>query len=106
MLNFFLTLPLWLELSDFRVVHACWDQRIIEQLKRIDKQYLSREDLPKATTKGDFLYEAIETLLKGVEVELPHGVTFQDKDSNTRTATRVQWWKREATQLEEVVLPP
>lgn len=31
-LDWFLTLPLYLEFDDFRVVHACWDQQLIDAL--------------------------------------------------------------------------
>ena len=37
-------------------------------------------------------YHAIETLLKGPEVPLPDGVTFQDKDGVERDSIRVMWW--------------
>jgi len=61
--------------------------------------------LIEASTKGTAAYDAIETVLKGVEVELSHGVTFQDKDGNERNAIRIQWWNNRATSLGEVVLP-
>jgi len=88
-MSFFLSLPMWLELDGIRVVHACWEQNHINVL---GSAYLTPQDLVKATTKGTDEYNAIETLLKGVEYTLPDGNTFQDKDGNSRDAVRIKWW--------------
>ena len=50
-LDWFITLPLWLDLPGFRAVHACWDQASIDFLNgQLDsKQCLSIEQLEKAT---------------------------------------------------------
>lgn len=44
----------------------------------------------------------METALKGLEVELPGGTGFHDKDGNPRTAMRVAWWNTGATTYDEV----
>ena len=52
-----------------------------------------RMDLLEASTEeGHKLYEAVETLLKGKEIELPKGVSFLDKDLNQRSKIRIKWW--------------
>lgn len=105
-LNFFYSLPLWLELDGLRVIHACWDQSHIDHINSIStNKQLTKEMLIEASTEGSPLYEAIETLLKGVEVSLPPNISFKDKDGHERNAVRVQWWKDEATTLGEVALP-
>lgn len=105
-LDFFLSLPLWLELDGLRVIHACWDNQHIDWLTtNADQQRLTPELLVEACTEGTAAYRAIETLLKGVEVELPDGVQFNDKDGHLRTAVRVQWWDSQATKLGQVALP-
>ena len=105
-LDFFSNLPLWLELEGLRVIHACWDDQHIEWLTaNTDQQRLTPELLIEASTEGTAAYHAIETLLKGVEVELPDGIQFNDKDDNPRTAVRVQWWDDQASQLGQVALP-
>jgi len=97
-INWFKTLPLFLELEDeFRVIHACWDEYTIDNL--ITKDYLNNDNslktefFPQAAQKGHELYEAIEILLKGKEISLPSGASFQDKDGNTRHKIRIKWWK-------------
>lgn len=105
-LDFFSSLPLWLELEGLRVIHACWDNQHIEWLTaNADQQRLTPKLLVEASTEGTAAYHAIETLLKGVEVELPDGVQFNDKDGHPRTAVRVQWWDSQATRLGQVALP-
>ncbi|MFV8780905.1 metallophosphoesterase [Microbulbifer sp. SA54] len=105
-LDFFYTLPMWLDLGALRVVHACWHSELIEQLEhKINGARLTRELVVEASTKGTELYHAVETLLKGVEVSLPKGVTFLDKSGHPRTDVRVQWWNRAASKLGEIALP-
>lgn len=105
-LDFFYSLPLWLELDGIRVVHACWDDEFIDVMReRIPNGRLDRTLLIEASTKGTSAYYAVETLLKGVEVELPEGITFKDKDGHVRDAVRVKWWKANAERLGDIALP-
>lgn len=99
LVNWFFTLPLWIDDPDFRVVHACWHPDYVEQLKPIlvDGCYLNNDIVAKATCKGNFEFTAVEALLKGMEAELPEGVYYYDKDNHARTATRVAWWDPTAT---------
>ena len=102
-MDFFLSLPIWLELDGMRVVHACWEQNHINAL---GSAYLTPQGLVKATTKGTVEYNAIETLLKGVEYTLPDGNTFQDKDGNSRDAVRIKWWVGQDSKLCDIAMPP
>lgn len=87
-------LPLWIETSDFRVVHACWRDQERETLGA----YCDTEGHVKPSfwqylmTKGCTAYDAVETMLKGLEVPLPEGYTFRDPDGIVRRSTRVRWW--------------
>ena len=105
-LDFFYSLPLWLDLGDLRVIHACWDEAHIRTMKRIcPKNRLDRATLIDATNKGTEAFEAIEVLLKGFEYELPEGIYFKDKGGKRRTAARIQWWKKSPLALSEVIMP-
>ena len=89
-LNWFRTLPLWLDLDGLRVVHACWDEpRMTKISGPITDEFLHSACSPR----GD-LFEPVETILKGKEARLPDGATFRDKDGHERTATRVKWYER------------
>ena len=47
-----------------------------------------------AASKGTDAYNAAETLLKGLEIPLPIGESFFDKDQNERHHIRTRWWEQ------------
>ncbi len=95
LIEWFRTLPLWLDLPGVRVVHACWDAPLMEFLTdrhpSINK-YLDDDLLVAASRKESTEFEAIETLLKGREIAMPNGSTFPDKDGNLRHHVRIRWF--------------
>jgi hypothetical protein len=98
-LDWFLTLPLWLDLPEIRAVHACWDQPSIDYLKNKlnGGNRITLEQLESATKKPSLgepglMFNAIETILKGIEVKLPEGITFEDSGKKERNDIRVKWW--------------
>lgn len=105
--EWFGTLPLWLDLRGLRVVHACWDPDFIA---RITQAYgtaaqLTEEMLHRSADRDTWEYRAIETLLKGKEIELPDGGYFHDKNGNRRHEIRVKWWATGQT-YREVYMGP
>lgn len=94
-LDWFMKLPLFLEFADFNVVHACWDISHIGFLKTVlNENRLTSETLYAAATKGSPLYEAIEDTLKGREIAMPEGLSFEDKDGIIRNEIRIRWWQQ------------
>lgn len=108
-INWFLTLPLWLDLPGIRVVHACWHPKFMEWLspQLSNANALGLDLLPGATREpGDeaekdnatpSLFKAVEALTKGIEIPLPPGRSFLDKDGIERRRVRVRWWDSEAS---------
>ena len=95
MKEWFRTLPLWLDLGDLRVVHACWDKDIISNIgRRYDGARLTNTLLRHASTKKRDEYKQIETLLKGKEIPLPEGYSFLDRYKKERRHIRIRWWDR------------
>ncbi len=88
----FYELPLWLELDDLCVVHACWDKTSMDKLDPFLTNHCLTPQSLIQTAKGDTSL-AIETLLKGIESPLPNGVYFVDKDGTHREQVRIQWWQ-------------
>jgi len=87
----FKTLPFYLDLDEIRIIHACWDDRAIEDIKPY--AIVRNNDFwVKANHSGLPEYEAIERLLKGAEICLPDGISFKDKDHNERHEVRIKWW--------------
>ena len=97
-LDWFRSLPLWLELPGLRVVHACWhapSQRILEEKGAVDsKQRLTDVGLQMTSDRGSEEFKAAEVLLKGPEIKLPDGLSFRDKDGIPRTEARLRWWDK------------
>ena len=104
--NWFLTLPLWLDLPGLRVVHACWHPdsmaAIASQLR--DGARIDRDFVVAASRKGSREYRAIEALLKGLEVDLPEGHGFHDELGTWRTNARIQWWRPPETNIREAAI--
>ena len=87
-LNWFRTLPLWLDLDGLRVVHACWDESMMGQISGP----ITDEALYSACREEQPLFLPVETILKGKEAALPDGLAFKDKDGHLRTSVRVRWY--------------
>jgi hypothetical protein len=107
-LAWFMDLPLFLEMEEFRVVHASWVTSEIEKIRTwtSGNLVLNEELLHKSANKGSDEYNTIEALLKGVEIALPKGETFEDKDKNERDQIRVRWWEPAANKTYgEMVFP-
>lgn len=107
-LDWFATLPLWLDLGDIRVVHACWHEpsmRVIENALG-GNRFGSTEQLVSAFSRGTALYEAVEVVLKGPEISLTdYGApAYVDKDGHMRTRARVAWWNDAATTVGEIAV--
>jgi hypothetical protein len=107
-INWFKTLPLWLDLGGLRIVHACWDRREMDAiLQDQDGDHNLGDKLLRMSCRaGTWQYTAIETLLKGKEIPLQQGASFRDKDGNVRHNIRVRWWDRQATTYKDAFMGP
>lgn len=96
-IDWFKGLPLFLDLDDIRIVHACWHQDHLATLTPYldDQGVVLDSSWPELCLDGSDSFEAIETILKGMEIQLPLGVQFTDKDGHTRKRTRTHWWLSE-----------
>ena len=101
-IEWFKTLPLWLDLEGLRVIHACWD---IDLIKKIGKS-LEDDVLKKSSDKATIEFQAIETLLKGKEIPLPDGQFIYDKDNNPRDHIRIKFWQKEAKTYKDLFIGP
>jgi hypothetical protein len=106
-IDWFLMLPLWLDLPELRVVHACWHGAYIDWLSpRLDggcrltrELMLPATDEPEDNEKDNAtpsIFKAVETVTKGIEIPLPAGRSFVDKDGIVRRRVRVRWWDQNA----------
>lgn len=102
-IDWFRSLPLWLELEGLRVVHACWSNAHVELLRAAHggPHLPSGPALEPLYTEGHPLDDAIEVVLKGPEVELPQHLWYRDKEGHERSRARYQWWGDGADTLRE-----
>ena len=107
-LEFFYTLPLWLELDGLRVIHAAWDPASMEVVRSAldGNNLLTRDLLVEASRKGTDEYEAVEILLKGLEHELPAGLSHKDKDGTPRTRVRLWFFEHAPKTLRDIIVHP
>ena len=114
--DWFMTLPLWLNMGSFGIVHACWDtpnMKILETTLRLGKDRRLSEDMHRLAAKGKpkdapdrRAYEALENILKGPEVSLPEGESFNDKDGAVRHKIRTRWYRDDASTYRELAFMP
>lgn len=93
-IDWFQTLPAYLDLPDIGVVHACWDSKSFEALDphlRNDKTFRETA-LQEYANPNSEVHAAIECILKGPELPLPEALWFKDKDGHARSHARVRWW--------------
>jgi hypothetical protein len=114
-LDWFRTIPMWLDLGNLRVVHACWDQASIDHLASVaGPSNTVTEQIIVDGTKGDEedtgrdhpTHTAIETIIKGPEIYLG-GRVYLDKGNHERRYARRKWWDDAATTMRAAaVIPP
>lgn len=109
LVGWFLSLPLFLELPELRVVHACWHSAALDYLRpfltadrrmKLETMILASQE-PESNAVSDSspltVFKAVEIVLKGLETPLPAEYSFLDKDGHERDRVRVRWWDSDAT---------
>ncbi|MEM7386064.1 MAG: hypothetical protein AAF514_14080 [Verrucomicrobiota bacterium] len=80
------TLPVWIEESGYRVVHACWDPWMMTRVFG-GEPVASLERWARMTTSGTPEQEAIDRLTKGGRI------LTGDEESGTLNKWAIQWWE-------------
>jgi hypothetical protein len=109
--DWFRTLPLWLDLGGLRAVHACWHEPSMDVLRPLARQRggswcMDDTATLLASIKGTPEYEALECLLKGPEVALPDGFAYLDKEGHERRKARIAWWRSDTSTFLRAALIP
>lgn len=106
-LDWFYELPLFIDAGHFRVVHACWDDSLIQPLRAqfadgcIDEHFIQA-----AAVYGSFANIALDRLLRGTDMRLPHGMTLTSDDGFTRAHFRTKFWEEDPQTYGDVVFQP
>ena len=86
----FKRLPMFLDLGHLRAVHACWDEKRIDWLK---KQSLESEAFLRSSAEPlSQAHRAVENVLKGPELPMPEGEFYLDKENVPHHRIRARWW--------------
>ncbi len=106
-LNWFHTIPLFIDKGQFRVVHACWDHHAIEHFKTLSADHcLSLEMLYESARDGTFLDKMVDRLTRGTSLKLPDGETIISKDGYVRNMFRTKFWNEEPKTYSDVIFQP
>ncbi len=101
-------MPLWLDLGGIHVVHACRHEASMRVVGDAlgSNRFSTLHRFVRASDKADPLYDAVEVLLKGPEIDIAgHGLPpYFDKDGHARSKARVAWWREGATTLRELAV--
>lgn len=118
-IEWFKELPIWHAIThvdtgvELRLAHACWNRKSLDVFERElgGRVFDDRRDRwVDASTKGSKLWNAVEVVLKGPEVELGHyGLPsfFSWSDDRTtrheREGVRLRWWDLDHDHLKDCV---
>jgi hypothetical protein len=108
-LEWFKTLPPFLELGGIRVVHGCWEHDSVQTLKSAgwqDGAGLNDALLHEAYRKDSPLRSARQILTCGMELALPPGRFVVGKDGQKHSEIRIANWRDWARELLDITLVP
>lgn len=106
-LGWFRELPLFLDGGRFRVVHACWDRLVVDGVRaRLPDARLDDGFLAEAAFDDSFAAQALNRLLRGTDMPLPHGLTLTSDEGFVRSAFRTKFWEKDARTYGDIVFQP
>lgn len=106
-LEWFYTIPLFIDEPDFRAVHACWDSRLIERFKaRQGGACIDDDFLHASAAIESFAGQVMDTLLRGTDLRLPPGVKITGRDGYVREFFRTKFWCDHPQTYADVVFQP
>jgi hypothetical protein len=105
-IQWFKTLPIWLDLAGVRLIHACWHEpsqaALLPHLDEFNR--FTEIGFRRANERGAAAHKAAEVLLKGPEQQLPPNISFVDKDGHERREVRLKWWDSAATTFQSAAI--
>ena len=106
-LDWFLDLPLFAEYDNFRAVHACWDQHMIDEyLRRYGSNKLTKRMLPESVEQGSFISQFLDRTLRGTSLKLPNNRSMTAKDGMVRQFFRTKFWEESPRSYQDVIFQP
>lgn len=84
------TLPLFIDLGEVRAVHACWDARVIADLR--GQSDLTPELLEACPMRNSRERKAVDRLLDGPVLPVPDDALVLNSKGMPLSKVRVRWW--------------
>ncbi|MFT5082800.1 MAG: diadenosine tetraphosphatase ApaH/serine/threonine PP2A family protein phosphatase [Lentisphaeria bacterium] len=105
--EWFRSLPVFLEIDGIRVVHACWDGDLIRQYKNLEREFVfDTSFIQESADKTSFAGRFMDRLTRGTDLHLPDGHRIKSKDGFYRHMFRTKFWSQNPTLLEDVAFQP
>ena len=99
--------PLLLEFDDFRVIHACWDQTLVDLfLDRFSNACIDQAFLLEAVDSNTAASRFVSRAITGPSLLLPNNMSITGSDGYTRRTFRVKFWVENPESLGDVVFQP
>lgn len=90
------TLPLYLDLGDIRIVHACWSDEAIEVADSIREDgRIRKKTFKKIYNKPESeISKGVWLLTKGVSLQMPTDLRIVNNKGVSPRSIRLRWWER------------
>lgn len=100
-------MPLWLEGDGFRVIHACWDQELVDACAgRLPEHCLDEDFLHESAELGSFAERFIRRATRGLDLPLPDDMTMVGADGLRRRFFRCKFWVRDPRTYADLEFQP
>ncbi len=107
LLEWLYTLPLFLELEQCRVVHACWDQALIDEyMKRYQRVTLDKAFLLESEDHRSFAGRFMNRITRGASLLLPDDISITGSEGFSRRTFRVKYWVDKPVSYHDVEFQP
>ncbi|HYQ57778.1 MAG TPA: metallophosphoesterase [Draconibacterium sp.] len=89
------SLPLYLDLGEIRVVHACWDDGAVKTADQLYENGIIRKKVFQKIYKKSGSEEAkcVWLLTKGVNLKMPPDLRIMNNKGVSPRSFRVKWWE-------------
>jgi len=107
-LDWFQTLPVFMEFEQFRVVHACWDNELISAYIGTHgaDRFVSKGFIQASSIPGSFAARFLNRLTRGTDLNLPEGRKITGQDGFERRAFRTKFWADSPETFQDVAFQP
>ena len=106
-IDWFSRLPLFLDLQDLRVVHACWDDHYIQRYREMHQTHLMSPDIilnsVNPTSETGLI---VDRLIRGICLDLPDHYEIRSRDGHIRRLFRTKFWAEKPKTYADVVFQP